>query len=92
VVGDFNATEHSRVYNALTTERFTSGHEDRGRGWAVTWPNGKYPLPPIRIDQAFMSPDVDCLRIVEGEGRGSDHKPLIIDVQIRPQRSPATTE
>jgi hypothetical protein len=40
-------------------------------------------VPPIRIDQAFLSPDVECLGIAEGVGRGSDHKPLILDLLIR---------
>jgi len=85
IVGDFNATEHSRVYRNLTADRLRSAHDDRGRGYAATWPNGQLWLPPIRIDQAFVSPEVECVRIVEGEGRGSDHKPLIVDVQIRDQ-------
>ena len=83
VVGDFNATQYSRVYQQLTANHFRSAHEDRGRGYATTWPNGQYPLPPIRIDQALLSPEVECLSIREGEGRGSDHKPLILDVQLR---------
>jgi endonuclease/exonuclease/phosphatase (EEP) superfamily protein YafD len=83
IVGDFNATEHSRVYGQLTADRLRSAHDDRGRGWAATWPNGQFWLPPIRIDQAFLSPEVECVRIVEGEGQGSDHKPLVIDVRLR---------
>jgi endonuclease/exonuclease/phosphatase (EEP) superfamily protein YafD len=83
IVGDFNATEHSRVYHELTANGLRSAHDDRGRGWATTWPNGKFPLPPIRIDQALMSPEVECVEIAEGEGRGSDHRPLIVDVRIR---------
>jgi endonuclease/exonuclease/phosphatase (EEP) superfamily protein YafD len=84
VVGDCNATQYSVVYQRLTANRLRSAHEDRGRGYATSWPNGYYPLPPIRIDQAFLSPEVECLSIREGEGRGSDHKPLILDVRIRP--------
>ena len=83
VVGDFNATEHSLVYKRLKAAGLRSAHDDRGRGYATTWPNGAYWLPPIRIDQAFLSPEVECLGIAEGRGRGSDHKPLIIDVQVR---------
>jgi endonuclease/exonuclease/phosphatase (EEP) superfamily protein YafD len=83
VVGDFNATQYSRVYHQLKAGGLRSAHEDRGRGYATTWPNGMEWLPPIRIDQAFLSPDVECLNISEGVGRGSDHKPLILDVQIR---------
>ncbi len=84
VVGDFNATQYSQVYQTLTADRFRSAHADRGRGWATTWPNGEDPLPPIRIDQALLSPGVECLDITEGRGLGSDHKPLILDVRLRP--------
>jgi endonuclease/exonuclease/phosphatase (EEP) superfamily protein YafD len=83
VVGDFNATEHSRVYAQLTAARLRSAHDDRGRGYATTWPNGQNWLPPIRIDQVFLSPEVECERIVEGRGRGSDHKPLVVDLRVR---------
>jgi len=82
-VGDFNATQHAKVYGAITGSGLRSAHADRGRGWAVTWPNGLMALPPIRIDHAFLSPEVECLKIVEGEGRGSDHKPLILEVRLR---------
>jgi endonuclease/exonuclease/phosphatase (EEP) superfamily protein YafD len=82
VIGDFNATQHSRVYERLTSGRLRSAHEDRGRGYATTWPNGRLPLPPIRIDQAFLSPEVECVSIVEGKGAGSDHKSLVLDVRV----------
>ena len=83
VIGDFNATEHSLVYQRLKALGLRSAHDDRGCGYATTWPNGAYWLPPIRIDQAFLSPEVECERIVEGRGKGSDHKPLIVDVRLR---------
>jgi len=83
VVGDFNATEHSKVYKQVTEGRLRSAHDDRGRGYATTWPNGEYLCPPIRIDHAFVSPEIEVVRIVEGRGRGSDHKPLIVDVRLR---------
>lgn len=84
IVGDFNFTQHSRVYRELTARGRRSAHEAVGRGYATTWPNEKYWLPPIRIDHAFISPEVECQSIREGNGVGSDHKPLIVDVQIRP--------
>jgi endonuclease/exonuclease/phosphatase (EEP) superfamily protein YafD len=88
VVGDFNATEHSKVYKRLTESRLRSAHDDRGRGYATTWPNGRNPCPPIRIDQALVSPEIEVERIVEGRGRGSDHKPLILDVRVRDTSRP----
>jgi endonuclease/exonuclease/phosphatase (EEP) superfamily protein YafD len=83
IVGDFNATQYSAVYQELKGSGLRSAHEDRGRGYATTWPNGNELVPPIRIDQAFLSPEVECLEISEGVGFGSDHKPLILDVRIR---------
>jgi endonuclease/exonuclease/phosphatase (EEP) superfamily protein YafD len=83
VVGDFNATPHSLVYKTLTADRFRSAHDDRGRGYATTWPNGQYLVPPIRIDQALLTPGVECVSITEGRGLGSDHKPLILEVRVR---------
>jgi endonuclease/exonuclease/phosphatase (EEP) superfamily protein YafD len=85
-IGDFNATQYSLVYERLKAGGLRSAHEDRGRGYATTWPNGMDPVPPIRIDQAFLSPDVVCQGIAEGEGRGSDHKPLILDVRLGAKR------
>ena len=87
VVGDFNATQYSAVYKRLTSGGLRSAHQDRGRGYATTWPNGQYWLPSlIRIDQALISPEIECVSITEGEGKGSDHEPLVLDVKIRPTR------
>lgn len=90
VIGDFNATQHSSVYQRLTATGLRSAHVDRGRGYATTWPNGQYLLPPIRIDHALLSAEVECLDIAEGEGSGSDHKPLVLDVRIHAAEGPAT--
>ncbi len=83
VVGDFNATQHSDVYEQLTAAHLRSAHEDRQRGYVTTWPNGESWVPPIRIDHVLLSPDVECLDITEGLGAGSDHKPVVFDVRVR---------
>jgi endonuclease/exonuclease/phosphatase (EEP) superfamily protein YafD len=83
VIGDFNATQHSWVYQQLLASGLRSAHVDRGRGFATTWPNGRLPLPPIRIDHALLSPEVACVRIEEGIGQGTDHEPLVLDVRLR---------
>ena len=83
VIGDFNASPFSRVYQQLTSGRLRSAHHDVGRGYATTWPNGQHLVPPIRIDHALLSPQVECLGITEGRGAGSDHRPLIVDVRLR---------
>ncbi|MCH8924460.1 MAG: endonuclease/exonuclease/phosphatase family protein [Planctomycetes bacterium] len=81
-IGDFNATQHSRWHQRHTAGRMRSAHVDRGRGMAVSWPNGRSLLPPIRIDHALLSPEIGCLDVREGEGAGSDHKPLIVDLLL----------
>jgi endonuclease/exonuclease/phosphatase (EEP) superfamily protein YafD len=85
-VGDFNLTQHSVWHARLSATRLRSAHEDRGRGSAVTWPNGEMRLPPIRIDHAMISPEFACQAIYEGEGRGSDHRPLILDLVLLPEQ------
>jgi endonuclease/exonuclease/phosphatase (EEP) superfamily protein YafD len=70
----------------LTESGLRSAHDDRGRGYATTWPNGQNLCPPIRIDHALVSPEIEVESIREGRGRGSDHKPLILDVHIRRAR------
>lgn len=82
VIGDFNATQHSLIFEQLQADGLRSAHVDRGRGFATTWPNEALWLPPIRIDQAFLSPEVECVSIAEGVGPGTDHKPLILDLRV----------
>ena len=78
--GDFNATPHARWYQRLTRDRLRGAHEDHGRGLASTWPNGIFPLPPIRLDHVLLSPELAVLAIDEGRGQGSDHRPVIADL------------
>jgi endonuclease/exonuclease/phosphatase (EEP) superfamily protein YafD len=83
LVGDFNATQHSAWYRQLCSRgRLHGAHREVGRGYAVTWPNGRYLLPPIRIDHVLLSPELACRSIREGGGGMSDHKPLICDLAL----------
>ena len=82
VGGDLNATPQARWYQTLTSGRLRGAHEDRGRGFANTWPNGLWPLPPLRLDHLLLSPEVACRTIREGEGRGSDHRPLVAQLAL----------
>lgn len=83
VVGDFNLTRHHRLYRDLLRETgLNSCHRLSGRGSATTFPNGKMWVPAIRVDHAFVSEDVSCTSTAEGEGQGSDHRPLIVDLAL----------
>jgi endonuclease/exonuclease/phosphatase (EEP) superfamily protein YafD len=80
--GDLNATPHTRWFQRLLELGLRSAHEERGRTLASTWPNGLMPFPPIRLDHFLISPEVSLLDVREGEGRGSDHRPIIGDFAL----------
>jgi endonuclease/exonuclease/phosphatase (EEP) superfamily protein YafD len=82
IVGDFNITQHAYWMQRIESLGFRSAHELTGRGFAVTYPNGTSRVPPIRLDHALVSDGIECLQIAEGQGSGSDHKPLIADFLI----------
>lgn len=85
VIGDFNATQYSRIYQQLKAGGLRSAHEDRGRGLANTWPQKNFLFPLIRIDQVFLSPAVECVAVRESDAPGSDHRSLIVDLVVRPE-------
>jgi endonuclease/exonuclease/phosphatase (EEP) superfamily protein YafD len=82
--GDLNATPHTAWFRRLLATGLRGAHEERGRALATTWPNGLLPLPPIRLDHLLVSPHIQVLGVIEGEGRGSDHRPVIGDFALAP--------
>jgi endonuclease/exonuclease/phosphatase (EEP) superfamily protein YafD len=57
--------------------------EVAGRGFGFTWPNGVFPLPPIRLDHVFVSRELAVVGARVGEGSGSDHRPVIVEISRR---------
>jgi endonuclease/exonuclease/phosphatase (EEP) superfamily protein YafD len=86
VAGDFNATPYNRWYDELLGLGLTEVHEALGQPFATTWPNGRMPLPPVRIDHVFVDDAVAPLSVHQGVGTGSDHRPVITDLAVVPQR------
>jgi endonuclease/exonuclease/phosphatase (EEP) superfamily protein YafD len=85
VAGDFNATRHHPSFRRLLSDGMADAHEERGRGWAATWPRNRRPLPPLmRLDHVLVSPGVGVRSIREGLGQGSDHRPIIADLVLLP--------
>ena len=85
--GDFNATVHNRFVADLLDASFRCAHVARGRGWATTWPNGEKLVPPIALDHVLVSSDIAVLDVREGDGAGSDHRPVIADLALLPNRA-----
>jgi endonuclease/exonuclease/phosphatase (EEP) superfamily protein YafD len=85
VAGDFNATRYHPSFRRLLREGLRDAHEQRGRGWAATWPRGRRLLPPmLRLDHVLVSPGLAVQAIREGVGEGSDHRPVIADLALLP--------
>ena len=49
----------------------------------ATWPNGLFPLPPMRLDHVFVSRDLTALDVAVGTGAGSDHRPVVARIARR---------
>lgn len=81
--GDLNATVHQAYYQGLLATGLRGVHEETGRTLATTWPNGLMPVPPMRLDHLLISSELAVLGVREGEGRGSDHRPIIADLVLR---------
>lgn len=80
--GDLNVTVHHAWFRRLLATGLRGAHEEVGRTLATTWPNGRMPFPPIRLDHFLVSRQVRVLGVTEGEGRGSDHRPVVADLIV----------
>jgi endonuclease/exonuclease/phosphatase (EEP) superfamily protein YafD len=82
LAGDLNVTRHHRWYRELVSLGLRDAHERRGRAWVSTWPNGRMPYPSLRLDHFLASAELEALDVREGQGRGSDHRPIIGDFSL----------
>ncbi|MBP7865437.1 MAG: endonuclease/exonuclease/phosphatase family protein [Acidobacteria bacterium] len=80
VLGDLNATPWSHAFRSLLAR---SGLKDSSRGFGVqpTWPSGNLFLR-IPLDHCLHSPDVRVRDRVVGPYTGSDHYPLVVDLEL----------
>ena len=82
LLGDLNTTPWGHAFRALAEEselRDTS----RGVGFQWSWPASFWPLA-IPIDHALVSADVRLLDRRMGPSIGSDHLPLVLDIELAP--------
>jgi endonuclease/exonuclease/phosphatase (EEP) superfamily protein YafD len=83
IAGDFNATWDHRWFRHLLDAGLTDGAAARGRAFHMTWPRNLRIIPPVtRIDHVLTTTGLVTTRITTGEGRGSDHRPLVADVAV----------
>lgn len=83
VAGDFNLTPWSEYFRAALAD---SGLHDAARGFGLqrSWPAQFAPLS-IRIDHCLLSPHWRSVAADIGPWMGSDHLPLMADLQLQAQ-------
>lgn len=85
VLGDLNVTPWSPYFADLLRD---SGLKDtsRGRGRFGSWP-ATLPLGRIALDHCLVSPSLGVLDKRLGPNVGSDHLPVVVDLQLPPPTS-----
>lgn len=83
VIGDLNATPWSPFFAGLLRE---SGlvSTSQGRGLFGSWP-ARLPFGRIPLDHCLVSPSIQVVNKRLGPHIGSDHLPIVVDLQL-PQR------
>lgn len=85
LTGDFNATSVTRPYRTFTSRL---GDAQRLLGLKPSVKTFPSTFPTIRIDHAFVTPDIVPTRIWAPRSplarAASDHLPLVMDFEIRP--------
>ena len=83
LAGDFNATTGHRSFRRLLAAGLRDAHLERGRRFVATWPLDMRPLPPlVQLDRVLVSDHLAVLDVREGTGRGSDHRPVVVDLAV----------
>jgi endonuclease/exonuclease/phosphatase (EEP) superfamily protein YafD len=80
VAGDFNLTPWSRHYERFVA-RSALADCAAGHGLLPTWP-AQFALARIRIDMCFASTQWRVRNVSVGPPLGSDHLPVIVDVEL----------
>jgi endonuclease/exonuclease/phosphatase family metal-dependent hydrolase len=84
VAGDFNATTDDPPFQQILGLRLQDAAVLAGKGWEMTWPRNQHlVIPYLRIDHVLISPTLTVTSYRLGNGKGSDHHPLVVTVGYR---------
>ncbi|MDY8137651.1 endonuclease/exonuclease/phosphatase family protein [Aquimarina sp. 2201CG5-10] len=79
VMGDFNNTAYSYVYDKIKSENLQDTFKEAGRGFGKTF---KFELFPARIDFILVSKDFEVLNFESFDEELSDHYPIYTRVRF----------
>ncbi len=82
MAGDYNATVDHKPLRDLLDIGVFDANEATGRELAGSWPNHTALWPVMLIDHIIVTGGIKPLHTFEGQGVGSDHRPLIADVEL----------
>jgi endonuclease/exonuclease/phosphatase (EEP) superfamily protein YafD len=85
LAGDFNASPYNRWHQELLDLGLRDAHEAVGRPFATTWRTSRFLVPPLLIDHVYADAPLVPVAAREGEARGSDHRPIVVDLAILPK-------
>jgi vancomycin resistance protein VanJ len=83
VAGDLNAPESSPVVQTLLEVGLRDAYSAAGRGYGHTYGHAIRGLAFLRIDHILASPDIAIADCFVGDGRASEHRPVIADLVLR---------
>lgn len=88
VSGDFNFTQDTAPFKWLTKVGLTETHQLAGQGRGSTWPVISFYrwVPGLRLDRIFVGPALTAVESRTGQGRGSDHRPVIARIGLRERK------
>jgi vancomycin resistance protein VanJ len=83
ILGDFNMMRIQEQYRRVATSGLTDAFRAAGVGRGVTWPvryGGWRLIPVLRLDYIWLSPEIRPRTARVGPDAGSDHLPVIADL------------
>ncbi len=97
VAGDLNLTDQTPEFRRLLAAGYANAHRQAGWGFGLSFPavprvrvlrrSFLVRFPLIGIDHILLSSEVGARRaMVWPDGGGSDHRPVVADVVLRPHR------
>lgn len=83
LVGDFNATQDHAEFRRLIGRGYVDAADATGSGLVGTWPANQGFPPPVAIDHVLVSPTVYVQDFRVFDVSGSDHRPVVAELEIR---------
>ncbi|MFL1896874.1 endonuclease/exonuclease/phosphatase family protein [Aquimarina sp. 2-A2] len=79
VMGDFNNSAYSYVYNTVLAQGLKDAFKEAGKGFGKTY---EFKLFPVRIDFILVEEEFEVLTFKSFDTKLSDHYPVVTKIQL----------